>query len=50
MYRYIKSSTVKASKGSCMDMLNAFRKRSRSLKLQLPLWERARKRLSSTET
>lgn len=31
MYRYIKSSTVKASKGSCMDMLNAFRKKEQEL-------------------
>lgn len=31
MYRYIKNSTVKASKGSCMDMLNAFRKKEQEL-------------------
>lgn len=31
MYRYIKSSTVKASKGSCADMLKAFRQKEQEL-------------------
>lgn len=31
MKRYIKSSTVKASKGSCKDMLNAFKQKEQEL-------------------